>query len=345
MLKIVNNWTIENLREHLLFAVNLEFWTIPYYLAAYYSIQDRGSEAAQYILAVANQEMLHVQLAANLANAYGADVAFPAPLHQGTTIPHLDFGLDWPNPTIEYSPYSAEIGAADLLRYNTMCLIEYPEWGAKTPDPQVTDTVYGSIGEFYQAVAVGAAQLASHIQGNRNQVDLFSRFYRDFKTPIVTLDGEAGLAQVSDIVACICSQGEGSGRNPNDPEQVNLLVAEPYRNTADDPQPSWPHYWKFKAIRDGRFWPATYPVQTNPPTPQGQAAQARLQQNFSEFLTMMDHLFAGKKVEDFAVRMVTLGGNILACWQNQAVPTFVAAPTGLVQANAAQRPYFPPFSP
>ena len=36
----------------------------------------------------------------------------------------------------------------------------------------------------------------------------------------------------------------------------------------------------------------------------------------------MTELFAGKPVPNFYVHMVTLAGNILACWQNGAVPAF-----------------------
>src|SRR5688572_2520585 len=71
MSSVEPQWTLEQLQEHLQAAVDLEFWTIPYYMAAAYSIKDQGEEAFQLVLSVVNQEMLHVQLAANIANAYG----------------------------------------------------------------------------------------------------------------------------------------------------------------------------------------------------------------------------------------------------------------------------------
>lgn len=91
-------WTLEQLQEHLQAAVDLEFWTIPYYMAAAYSIKDQGEAAFQLILSVVNQEMLHVQLAANIANAYGLKPLFKCPVYEGTHIPHLDFSLDDPDP-------------------------------------------------------------------------------------------------------------------------------------------------------------------------------------------------------------------------------------------------------
>src|SRR3954470_8033680 len=43
-------WTLEQLHEHLQAAVDLEFWTIPFYMAAAYSIKDQGETAFQLIL-------------------------------------------------------------------------------------------------------------------------------------------------------------------------------------------------------------------------------------------------------------------------------------------------------
>ena len=69
--------------------------------------------------------------------------------------------------------------------------------------------------------------------------------------------------------------------------------------------------------------PETYAAERFPRegTP-GYAAQVRLVENFTKFRWAMTELFAGKQVPQFYVHMVTLAGNILACWQNKAVPAF-----------------------
>ncbi|HEX2087393.1 MAG TPA: ferritin-like domain-containing protein, partial [Solirubrobacteraceae bacterium] len=108
--------------------VDLELWTVPYYMAALYSIRDRTSDAYQLVQDVVHEEMLHVQLASNIANAFGLAPRFVPPVYGGPTVPHIDFALDVPNPTELYTPYSTAIGPLDLERVNTMCLIEYPEW-------------------------------------------------------------------------------------------------------------------------------------------------------------------------------------------------------------------------
>ena len=61
-------WTPKNLKAHIQYAVDLEFWTIPFYMSAMYSIKDRTSDAFQLIQSVVNQEMLHLQSASNIAN-------------------------------------------------------------------------------------------------------------------------------------------------------------------------------------------------------------------------------------------------------------------------------------
>src|SRR5579863_9826727 len=115
-------WTQERLHAHLHDAVNLELWTIPYYLSAMYSIRDPSCDAYQLILSIVNQEMLHTQLICNLANAFGCLPRFATPVYGGPQIPHLDFNLDDPNPTLVFKPYSTEIGPLDAKRVNTMCL-------------------------------------------------------------------------------------------------------------------------------------------------------------------------------------------------------------------------------
>ena len=64
-------WDIDHLHDHLQAAAELEAWTIPYYLSAMFSVVDRSSEAYQLVQSVVNQEMLHLQLVANIANSYG----------------------------------------------------------------------------------------------------------------------------------------------------------------------------------------------------------------------------------------------------------------------------------
>jgi len=320
-------WTIDNLKTHLQAAVDLEFWTIPFYMASMYSIVDPSAEAYQLIQSIVYQEMLHVQLAANVANAYGVDkVTFDQPVYGECSIPHLkpskdDVDGSHPDPTLEFHPWSSEIGPLDVERINAMCIIEFPEWGPLPPgelNQNVDD--YGSIGEFYQAVTFGAAQHKSDInregiEGGRRQVDWFAGYYADIKHMQVTRSGKKGWKQVKQLIETIVEQGEGqSDRHSEIPPQL--------RNTADDPAAVLDHFDKFIAIREGGDLPAVYPAVVTPENEAQQDALCVLQENFRQFRATLESLFCGEHPEDFTRRMATLGGNILTCWQRGVVPAF-----------------------
>ncbi len=235
-------WDLPHLQNHLQYAVDLEFWTIPFYMAAMYSIKDPSLEAYRLIQSVVYEEMLHVQMAGNIANAYDHCPTFDAPLYKGKEIPHLDFALDTPDPRKQFDPYSTKIGPLDRERLNTMCLIEYPEWETgHQPDLREKMREYGSIGEFYDAVEVGAAELVAYLKGGRNQVDFFKNFYRDFAQQTVTQDGEAGLKQAVNLIKAITDQGEGQTESKMD-------IPEEYQNTEDGFHPDWTHFRKFSAL-------------------------------------------------------------------------------------------------
>src|SRR4051812_23194509 len=89
------------LREALQAAVELEFFTLPPYLTALWSIQDQQHPAAATIRAVVYEEMQHMALACNLLAGIGgtprinrspAVPEYPRPLPGGVK-PRLTVGL------------------------------------------------------------------------------------------------------------------------------------------------------------------------------------------------------------------------------------------------------------
>jgi len=310
-------WDLGHLHGHLQAAAELEAWTIPYYLSAMFSVVDRASEAYQLVQSVVNQEMLHLQLVSNIANSYGySPVLAPAAFsYTGEVVPHLDFRLDPGSPVAEFTPFSAEIGPLDQRRVNAMCLIEYPEWdtGGK-PDYRDDVTEYGSIGEFYDAVEYGARQLAGEIGGAVNQVDLFSAFYRDLPTMTVRSAGRAGWPEVRLLIDVIRDQGEAA--------KAADAIAAPNRNTADDPDAELSHYEKFLRIRAAAL-PETYPVKDSADyTEDDRKRRTILIEDFARFTAAVSLLCAGRRPPDFETLMVTLGGDILACWKSGVTPQF-----------------------
>jgi len=64
--------TLDSLREHLQWAIELEHATLPPYLTALYSLDpERNPAAVEVLSSVFVEEMLHLALAANLLNAVG----------------------------------------------------------------------------------------------------------------------------------------------------------------------------------------------------------------------------------------------------------------------------------
>ncbi len=73
-------WTSDLVRRYIQRAIELELFTIPGYLSAYYSIDQSASEAAERsaaaLLSIANEEMLHVLLLGNISIALGRSPTF-----------------------------------------------------------------------------------------------------------------------------------------------------------------------------------------------------------------------------------------------------------------------------
>jgi hypothetical protein len=314
--KRVTHWTLEDVHTHLRHAVNLEIWTIPYYLTVLYSIKDISHPVYRLIRSVANQEMLHAELAANVYNAFQPTKRLEiGPFNYTKTggVPHLDF-----KPDVEarkkYGDPDAELGGLDLVRLSTMCLIELPECEPPSLDPHRDH--YATLGDFYTALRYGMQQHAEDVRGNHNQVDHFASFYRNLSHTTVTKDGPAGLNQALELIDVITEQGEG--RNNVD-EDIPL----PYQNTADGYDASDSHFRKFNAIRDAflsGLAPETYELV---PTADGTEPQRVLADNFEKLIMLIQDMFNGWPDRDsFGALMPTVGGNILACWRQGVVPQF-----------------------
>lgn len=310
-------WDLEHLHAHLQGVVDLELWTIPYYMTALYSIKDPSCTAYQLVQSALYQEMLHAQLASNLANAFGYSPRFRPPQYGGPKVPHVDFSLDDPDPTARFSPFSTELGPLDATRINTMCLIEFPEWSTgRATDPREDRSEYGSIGEFYDALRIGITQLHEHLRGGIKQVSEFHRFYAKLDVSTITLDGMAALPQAMTLIDVIVDQGEGQTEGDAD-------VPADFQNTADGYQNDWPHYRKFMHIRDMRALPETWAGVSDPPTgTPGHRAQATLVADFAAFLGTLEELFSGGDPEAFGPQMAKLGGDVLTCWKYGAIPRF-----------------------
>lgn len=238
--------TVEDLREHLLLAVEVELSTIPPYLYAMYSIEDRNSDASLLIRSVVVEEMLHASLVSNLLLAVGGEPDFRStsvvPTYPGPLRHHE------PELMLHLAPCSVE-----LVR-DVMMVIERPEQPGAEPEYDY----YETLGQFYLAVELALrrldaeAGLFDHPQLERQMSD--PTYYMP-----VAFDAEdsGGLLGITDLesaieaVEIVIHQGEGltDGRWA-DPEHKELT-----------------HYYKFLSIADGTNpIGSVYPAPVDPKT-------------------------------------------------------------------------------
>lgn len=207
--------TLEDLREYLQAAVQLELSVIPPYMCALYTIEPNANDISQQIIrSVIVEEMLHLINAANTLNAVGgrptvtgtADVPrYPTMLPDGekSFVVHLD----------PFSPYAVE----------TFLKIEYPsrphtapQLTIKRPEREATPlkvTMLGhkTVGEFYDEIKAGIRKLVRELgepavfTGNPNKQISAAFYYAGGGEP-VEVRGEADALRAIDE---IIDQGEG----------------------------------------------------------------------------------------------------------------------------------------
>jgi hypothetical protein len=208
-------WTEAHLRTHLQRAVELELFTIPAYLCAYYSIRQAASPAAQAaadaLLAVANQEMMHLELACKVASAVGA-----SPRLTGGAAP------SYPH-RVPYNSHDAVVtlGPATTAQIKCFMQIELPTWHDVYDAPDLPpQDAYETIGELYHALMHGLTA----VYGPDGSGELLDRSatqvtgtFPDDRVAVTDLDSAL------DAVALIVRQGEGaSARDPHgsDPREL-----------------------------------------------------------------------------------------------------------------------------
>jgi hypothetical protein len=258
--------TMESLREHLQWAIELEHSTIPPYLCALYSIEPgRNSEATEVVSSVLVEEMLHMTLAANLLNAVGGRPQLDNPKmlqRYPRPLPHGDRSFE-----ISLHRFGHEA-------IETFLKIEQPSATGGTPEGDN----YETIGQFYDAIKQGFRELSAAL-GEANAFcgdparQVTDQHFYSGGGRIIGIDNLAtALAALEEIV----EQGEGAGH-----AQVwdgDSDVFHPERDQVA-------HYYRFQELKLGRRyrrgdtpgsgptgdpisidWDAVRPMRTNPRT-------------------------------------------------------------------------------
>lgn len=294
--------TLDDLREHLQWAIELEHSTLPPYLCALYSIQPGTNRpAVDVITSVFIEEMLHMTLAANLLNAVGGK-------------PVLDHAAFIPRyPT--FLPHSANAFEVSLEPFSpaaieTFMKIERPEESGAPSE----DEGYDTIGQFYQAIEEGLKRLCAELgdaqvfTGDPARQILPETFrYSGSGRVIPVYDLASALAAVDEIE----EQGEG------------LKHAEVWDGDRDMFHPEREevaHYFRFMEIARGRSfrrgdtpesgpsgdsfdvdWSAVYPMRRNPRTQDFRggsaivAAMGEFNLAYSDLLRDLHRAFNGER--------------------------------------------------
>jgi hypothetical protein len=291
--------TLESLREHLQWAIELEHATLPPYLTALYSLDpQRNAEAAEVISSVFVEEMIHLALAANLLNAVGGeprvDVPHILPPHP-RPLPHAD-------PSIELSllPFGEE-ALKMFLR------LEQPAH----PGDQAEADRYETIGQFYDAIEAGLRYLCAEL-GER-EVFTGDPARQLTAGPFGHTTGH--LAPVTDLATALAAleeiveQGEGAARS--DVWDGDMDMFHPDTKAVS-------HYYRFQELAAGRRFQSgdtpisgptgetvtvdpdgIFPVRPNPRLedhPEGsdiRKAQERFNQTYCKMLGLLEQAFNG----------------------------------------------------
>ena len=329
-MKHPREWTTADLHQHLQHALDVEFWTIPLYLTALYSIKNLKAckpaeypDAAKLIQSVVIQEMLHLEIVCNLCNALGYAPRFRAPQYKDEK--HIPFI----HPKKESLPehlhgYNCQPGALCAETLKLFCAIELPH---ESIEPKWKEqNKYHSIAQMYGALKLGIHHLwqKCYVGAARNTRQKISfmdyegihRSHHGFSQRVDSL--ENALKAIDAIV----EQGEGS-----DSKVVPHDFRPPELTAGKDFDPGWysghlSHYQKFSILlHHHKKLPEVHAV-THPSAP---PAQQHLQKVYLDFLEELHISFNSdgeQMTKNFWDKMFGLTAATIAVWESGACPEF-----------------------
>ena len=203
------------LKESLQAAVKLEYFTLPPYLCALWSVKNDSDPVASSIREhIAKEEMLHMGLACNLLTAIGGvpeiNTSEAVPVYPGA----LPGGV---KPDLIVS-----LQGLSLKAIETFLQIEFPEGGPIALERLGIES-FSTIGEFYSAIENAFDSIKPTLSQDRQLGGPLGL------KKIVTLD------QVQEEIQKIKRQGEGSKASPEDTGPDDLA-----------------HYYRFAEIFHGK---------------------------------------------------------------------------------------------
>ncbi len=215
------------LKQALQWAIELEFFTIPPYLTAFWSVKDHRDPVAVAIREVLVEEMLHMSLACNMLVAIGGK----------PRIYHSDSVPTYPSQMpggVKPSLY-VSLGGLSKHSLNTFMKIEEPEEDITHLETVEAVEAFPRIGTFYDAINEAFHNIRPEIELSRaGQIEAY---FGETQQP----DGSnvpkniGTLDDVDAAIELIKDQGEGTPEEIKDPGTGELA-----------------HYYRFKEVAVGR---------------------------------------------------------------------------------------------
>jgi hypothetical protein len=331
-MKNPNTWDKTDLHHHLQHALALELWTIPLYLTALYSIKGLHKlkhheypDSAKLIFSVVVQEMLHLELVCNIANALGFSPKFTMPSYdEETGIPfiHPSYGNLPPN----LQGYSVKPQALSEDSLRLFCAIELPH--AKKEMVWEKQNTYHSIAELYEALKLGITHLWNDFYvgdaHNTKQKNTFNEYHNQEGRHHGFSQTVHSIETAMKAIDAIIEQGEGA-----DARYVPSDFRPPPQEKGKEYETSWykghlSHYQKFRILlHSHQHLPEVY---TEHPDAIDTSAQEEMENVFNGFLSDIELHFnsPGDKFPDsFWYKMYALGPAIAKVWESGRCPQFL----------------------
>lgn len=280
-------WTKELVQQHAQVAAAIELYTVPFYTTIMTSIVDESSDAYKIIRGVLIEEMMHLQLAANLCVALDTTPNLGVPDYEND-VPYL-----YPGTVL-----NADMGTLNTETLEIMLAIEKPEQTLGASDSTVNPNIlpkfpYSSIGEMYEALLAGIMQVGENqFSWSRERQQAF---WGQQGYPQIIRN----YAEAEEAVKAIEAQGEGGHlaadiQPPFTPEQFKVdakyqminkppaFIFWPYQDIL---YKEYSHFSRFLRIKDAPL-PEVYQGTAAPDHP----TNITLRQIFSEKRQILDDL-------------------------------------------------------
>lgn len=257
--------SIQSLRDHLQWAIEVEHCTIPPYLSALYSIQpNRNPEAREVVLSVFLEEMLHLTLAANILNAVGGQPQIDKPDFLRRYPLHLPHSSDaFEVPIMKFSPEAVDV----------FLQIERPA----DQDAEPAEDQYNTLGQFYASIEEGLEYLCRKL----GEANVFTGDpARQIRPELLRYEGGGRVIVVTDLESALTAideiEEQGEGLKHAEVWDGDRTLFHPEREEVA-------HYFRFQEVLLGRSfvrgdtpqsgpsgepfvvdWNAVYPMRANP---------------------------------------------------------------------------------